>query len=152
MGAHARRAVEDRLLQRRPGTGMDILDRHRVLDRGDARDRARVTPDLRRAAVDDAGFVEMDVGLDKAAADEAPAAVVGLGGRREIRLERDDASVGDADIERRRARRAGRRIGKPRIAKDQVHGHGFAMLWLINTGSPAPATREERRDERGGWA
>ena len=50
------------------------------------------------AAVEDAAFVEMDMGLDQAGGDEA---ALGVGLRRvayQMRLDGDDAAAGDADV------------------------------------------------------
>ena len=64
--AHAGGAVHDALLEGALGARAHVLDRHVFLERRDALDRAERAALLRRAAVDDARLVEMDVGLDQA--------------------------------------------------------------------------------------
>src|SRR5262249_53710856 len=61
LGAHAGRAMLDAVLERARGARAHILDRHALLERRDAFHRAQLFTLLRRAAVDDARFVEMDV-------------------------------------------------------------------------------------------
>ena len=52
---------------------------------------------LRRAAVDDARLVEMDVGLDQAGTGEVALGVVHFAVGRKIALDRGDAALVDAD-------------------------------------------------------
>ena len=122
--AHARRAMQDALFQRLRGAGMHVLDRHLRLDRRHAEHRAQRRARLRRAAIDDARLVEMDVRLDQSRAGELPLRVVDLRVGRDGALDRNDAPVRDADVERRAAA-----IGQARIADDEVHlrpAHGLA--------------------------
>ena len=72
---------------------------------------------LRRAAVDDARLVEMDVRLDQARAGETALRIVDRRIGRDGALDRHDAPVRDADVERLL-----RPVGEPRIADDQIHG------------------------------
>ena len=59
----------------------------------------------------------MDMGLDKTAADEAPASVMLRPIRRQRGFDRHNAPAGDANIHRRGIRR----MRQPGIADDQVH-------------------------------
>ena len=99
MRAHARRAEEDAFFERAPGALVHVLDREALLDRGDARHGLCIAPALGRAAVDDARLVEMDVGLDKAGAEEPPGRVVILGRGRKAAFDGGDAPLLDADVD-----------------------------------------------------
>ena len=101
MRAHARRAVLDAVLQRLARARVHVLDRHGVLDRRHALHGVRVAVGLRRAAVDDARLVEMDVRLDQAAAAQAAFGVVRRRIADEVRLDRRDAALLEADVGRR---------------------------------------------------
>src|SRR5262249_61002439 len=73
---------------------------------------------LRRAPIDDARFVEMDVRLDKAGTGEAALGVVLLPFRCERMLDRGNAASFHADIDDL----IGRPIGETRIADNEVQG------------------------------
>jgi hypothetical protein len=64
LGAHPRRAVQNAIDERALGSEPHILDRKARLHRRDLSHRADLAPDFRRTAVDDPGFVEMDMRLD----------------------------------------------------------------------------------------
>ena len=114
--AHARRAMQDALLERGGRPRTHVLDRHVQLQRRHALHRAQGPPLLRRAAVDDTRLVEMDVRLDQAGAGEAAARIMDRRIGRERALDCHDAPIRDADVERR----AGP-IEQSRIADDEVH-------------------------------
>ena len=101
MRAHARRAVLDAALQRLARAPRDVLDRHGVLHVGHALHRVVVAAVLRRAAIDDARLVEMDMRLDQPAAAQATRGVVGRRIADEVRLDRRDAALLEADVGRR---------------------------------------------------
>ena len=109
MRAHARGALHDRLLQRAPAARVDIVLREGALGGGDLRDRLLQRALLAMAAIENAGLVEMDVGLDEARLSPAgrrhSRRRIGRNRRRDL----DDSAAGDADIERRW--RHGRRCG-----------------------------------------
>ena len=63
----------DALLERALGAHAHVLDRHAGLGQGDALDQAQVAPLLRRAALDDARLVEMDVVSIRPGQAKAPA-------------------------------------------------------------------------------
>ena len=117
MRAHPCRAVTDAFLQRAAGTRVHILDRERVLHRSHTLHRIGLPPVLRRAAVDDAGLVQMDMRLDQAGAGETAVRVedraIGLQGG----LDRDNPAVRYADINRR----CFRRVRKSGVTDDQIH-------------------------------
>jgi hypothetical protein len=100
MGAHPGRTVRDAFLQGSAGPGADVLDGEVALCRSDPSDDMGLSLGFRGAAVDDAGFVEVDVGLDKAAADQPPGRVIARALAGQARLDRYDATLLDADIEK----------------------------------------------------
>ena len=109
MGAHPRRAFGDRALQHAPGAGVDILDGEAALHLARASNGIGEPPRLGSGAVEHAGFVEMDMAFDQAAAGKT-AAEVALGGvGRKARLDGDYSPVRDADVhEAGLARQAGK--------------------------------------------
>src|SRR6185503_14145488 len=111
--AHARRAVQDAVLERARGACADVLDRHALLDRRHAQDRAQGAALLRGAALDDARLVQVDVGLDEPRTGEPPFRIEARPFGREPRRDRRDPAVLDADIHRGAA--AG-----PRVANDEI--------------------------------
>ncbi len=101
MGAHPRGAMHDGPLDHLRAARVDVFDREIALhgrDRGDGlRHAAMVVP----AAAEQAGLVEVDVGVDEAGQSE-PAADVDLGRLAgEARFDGGDTPAGDADIDRR---------------------------------------------------
>ena len=122
MGAHAGGAVADALLDggRRPLE--HILDGHRVLDRRHALHReVRHALGVVFAAAEDAGLVEMDVGVDEARTDQSTMTLVFFpGAAAELGGNRGDAALAYADIG---GRLIGRTVGEPHVAQDKVEIH-----------------------------
>ncbi len=77
-----------------------------------------LTLGFRSAAVDDAGFIEVDVGLDKPAAHQPAKGVIACSFGGEPRLDRNDTAVLDANIDK--AIRG--MIDNSGVANDQIHG------------------------------
>ena len=119
MGPHPRRAVLDAVFQGGAGALVNVFLGKGVLDGGDARDGVGVAAVLGRAAVDDAGLVQVDVGFHQSGAGQMACRIVfrRVGG--ETSRDRDDLAARDADIDRRAA-------GQARVADDQVHAVPFA--------------------------
>ena len=127
MGAHPRGAVHDGALDHLCAARIDVLDREIALHRRDRAnglaDAAMVVP----AAAEQAGLVEMDMGVDEAGQGE-PAADIDLGRLAgKPRLDRGDPAAGYADIDR------DGRGPRPGVAEDQVEGglraHGTELGW-----------------------
>ena len=97
--AHVRRAVEDALFQRAPRALIDIVRRKGALRLGDLPDGFFQVALLRLAAVENAGFVEMNMGLDETRRDQAPLEIDFPAIRGKPRLDRRDALSVDADVE-----------------------------------------------------
>jgi hypothetical protein len=97
---------------------IDVLGRERFLGPGHLVDRLVEIPLLRLAPVEEAGFIEMDVGLDEARGDEAALDVDLSPLSSEVRLKRDDPPTVDTDVRRACARR----LGDACIPKDEIHG------------------------------
>ena len=100
MGAHARGAVHDGALDHPRAARIDVLHREIALHRRDCGDglghAAMVVP----ATAEQAGLVEVDVGVDEAGQGE-PAADIDLGRfAGKPRFDGGDAPAGDADIDR----------------------------------------------------
>src|SRR6185503_9994939 len=151
--AHARRAVQDAVLERARGARADVLDRHALLERRHAQDRAQGAALLRRAALDDARLVQVDVGLDEARTGKPTLRIEARPLGREPRRDRRDPAVLDADIHRGAA--AG-----PRVANDEIQAFRSSDRWRAalehqRVGVPglkihAPYARQhtERRSQR----
>jgi hypothetical protein len=92
--------VEDRLFQRACRAGVYVVRRECRLRLGGFCDRFLEIAAVGRAAVHDAGLVEMDVGLDEAGRHQSVAEIDCLGVPGKLALDRDDASVGNADVGR----------------------------------------------------
>ena len=118
MGAHGGGAVADAFLQGAAGAVGHVLDREGGFDGAGPLHRAvGEAAGLAGAAVDGAGLVEVDMGLDEAGGDQPAAALHHLGGLAgEVRRQRRDQPAGDADIGRRAIR-------QPRVAEDEVEAH-----------------------------
>jgi hypothetical protein len=101
LGAHAGGAVQDAFLKGALGAHSGVFDRHAVLDRRDALDRAQRALVLRRAAVDDPRLVQVDVRFDQTGTGEAAPGVEGFGRCGQLRPDCGDAPVLDADVHRR---------------------------------------------------
>ena len=78
MGAHARGAVNDRALEHPGAARIDVLDGEIALHRGDGADRLADAAVVMAAAAEQAGLVEMDMGVDEARQHQ-PAGGVDLG-------------------------------------------------------------------------
>ena len=98
--AHPRRAVEDALGKRTFCPGAHILDGKAAFQRRNLFHRAYLAPSFGRRAVDDAGFVEMDVRLDQPAAGHPAAGIVNFRLRRQTLLDRDNLATRNTDIHR----------------------------------------------------
>ena len=105
MRAHMGRALQDRLLQRARRAGVDVLGREAGLGLGGFGDRFVKIALVRFDAIEDAGFVEMNVGLDKAGRHQTAAEIDGFALGGETRLDRGDLAAGDADVGQFAARR-----------------------------------------------
>jgi hypothetical protein len=110
--------VEDALLESPLAARIDVLGRERFLSLGNLADRLVEITLLRLAPVEDAGFIEMDVGLDEARGDEAPLDVELSPLSSEVRLKRDDPPTVDTNVRRACAGR----LGDACIPKDEIHG------------------------------
>ena len=113
----ARRAVEDRHFSDLCSTAIDIFFSEASLGFRRQDDCLFERALAQGAAVEDQGLVEVDVGFDEAAEDEASPGVVDRRVSLDARGDRGDASIGYA--ERHRFRRA----GQPRIGDDQIERH-----------------------------
>src|ERR1700730_13660445 len=118
MGAHMRRALEDRLLQCAARTGVNVLRCERGLGLRRLTDRFLKITAIGSTSVKDTRLVEMDVRLDEAGRDEPAVDVDRLAFHIELRSARRDLSGHDPDV------------GKPSIAaadsrvlQDEIHGH-----------------------------
>jgi hypothetical protein len=77
---------------------------------------------FRFATVDDAGFVEMDVGFDKPGTNQPASRVINGPLGREFGFDRDDAALLDADIAKATAKGVTLgMIGNPGVANNQIH-------------------------------
>ena len=123
MGAHARRALDDGFLQGALRARVDVGLGEGALGRGHRFDRFLERPALAIAAVENAGLVEMDVGLDEAR--RSPA------GRRAVppRVGVDaGGDVDDAAVARRRCRPAPDRFRSAGPDAGEIERHGVRPL------------------------
>ena len=141
MGAHVSDAVENALLQRLRGPGVHVLHREPGLHRGHALHVVAGPTRGRRATLDDARLVEVDVGLDKAWRDEAAIGIEGVGIGSHLTLDGDDPAVGNSDVH---GRCAGRGASNPRSANHEIQGHGQPPVVTVRR------YRESRQRERQG--
>ena len=115
MGAHAGRALDDGFLQGALRARMNVGLGEGALGRGHRFDRFLERPALAIAALENAGLVEMDVGLDKAG-DHQPAVELFL---RRVGVDTggdlDDAARADADVDQRRIA-----SGQPALTQDEI--------------------------------
>ena len=122
MRAHPRGAVDHRALDHPLAALVDVLDGEFALHRGDRLDGLAEAAMAMAATAEQAGLVEMDVGVDKARQHQ-PAGDIDL--RRladKFWRNRGDPAGGNPDIDRcRGAARHG-------IAEDEVEG-GFGLHW-----------------------
>ena len=134
MGAHPRGAMHDGALDHPRAARIDVFHREIALhgrDRGDGLSHAAmVVP----ATAEQAGLVEMNMGVDETGQRE-PAADVDLGRfAGKPGFDGDDTSAGNADIDR-----GGRKPG-PGVAEDQIKG-GFCVHRAAGWRSPHPSGR-----------
>ena len=113
MGAHPRGAVHDGALDHACAAGIDVLDGEIALHRRHRADRLADAGMVVAAAAEQAGLVEMDVGVDEAGQHQ-PAAGVDLGrlARQDAGCDRGDPAAGYADIDRSWPRTASWRCGR----------------------------------------
>ncbi len=131
MGAHMGDAVDQQGFQRGFGARVDVLDGEAGLDRRDPLHVVAAAVGRRRAAVQNARLVEMDMGFDQPGRDQAALGVEFLAVGRQPRLDGGDTAVGDGDIARRCVRRG---TGDARVTYDQIERHVvspvmFTALW-----------------------
>src|SRR6267142_3819859 len=120
MGAHARGAVHDGALDHFCAACIDVFHREIALHRCDRGNGLRHAAMIVPAAAEQAGLVQVNMGIDKAGQGEL-AADVDLGSfAGEAGFDGDDTPAGDADIDRFS------RGPRPGVAKDQVEG-GFGV-------------------------
>ena len=82
------------------GALVDVCLGEGVLHGGDARHGVGVAAILGRAAVDDAGLVQVDMGLDQPGAGQLACGIVCRRVRRQVGCDRNDPAVRDTDIDR----------------------------------------------------
>ena len=118
MRAHARRALQDRLFERPLRTRINVLFGESALGRGDRGngviERAACGP----AAIENAGFIEMNMGFDKSRQYQPAADILARGRIRQLRLDRRDQPVLDADIDARLLA-----AGDAALAQNKIEGH-----------------------------
>jgi hypothetical protein len=159
MRADAHGSLQDRLDQGLLGTRIDVVLGEVPLQAGNLGDRLAERA-LGRAAIENAGLVEMQVAVDEARQDQSPRRRFLPSGAAEIRADRRDDAVDDTDV-------AGAvpAFGKRRVAQHQIeHGRApvgpacgasgpraspsrsaRAMPWAEGTGLALPAAG------KGGW-
>ena len=126
MGAHPRGAVHDGALDHLCAARIDVLDREIALHRGDRADGFADAAMVVAAAAEQAGLVEMDMGVDEAGQHQ-PAADVDLGRLAgKLRLDRGDPAAGYADIDRVAEDRV-LALRKIRSKAVRVHGIGAGL-------------------------
>ena len=124
VGAHAHRALKNGLFQRAAAALIDVVLAELTLGRRHLGDRLaeRALPQF--AAIENAGFVEMNMRLDEARDDKSSANVFLRRVRRDSRCHLDDVSAGDGDIDDLRLM-----SGDTGIAQNEIEGHGDALGW-----------------------
>ena len=116
MGAHPRGAGDNRALQHAGAARIDVLDGKIALHGGDRLDGLTDAAMVMAAAAEQAGLVEVDVGVDEAGKHQPAIAEDFAGFRFQPRRDRGDPAGGDADIDRLG------RFRRHRAAEDQVKG------------------------------
>src|SRR5262249_35163268 len=114
--AHPRGAVRDRTLDHAPAARVNILDGEVALHRGNGADRLADAAMTMAAAAEQAGLVEMDVGVDEARQHHAAGGVDLCRLADKVRRNRGDLAAGDADVDRLRC---GPRAG---VTEDEIEG------------------------------
>jgi hypothetical protein len=117
LGAHQHRAVHQGLFQRALAARVDILGGEGRLGPCNLADGFLQVAALGTTALEDAGLVEMNVALDQSRGNQPPAGVEAPRVRTQLRHERDDAAVLDADVEQGGAGR----IVDTGVREDEVH-------------------------------
>ena len=118
VGAHAAGAVDDGLLQRVPGAGVDVRFGECALGGCDRSDRFLERAALAATAVVDARFIEMDVTLDEARDHQAAIEFFGRCIGDNVLGNVDDAAAGDGDVDERLLG-----FGPPRLPQYEIDGH-----------------------------
>ena len=127
MRAHPRGAGDNRAVQHPGAALIDVVNGKIALHGGDRLDRLGNAAVVMAAAAEQAGLVEMDVGVDEAGQHQPAVDVDFAGHALQPRGDRGNPTVGDADIER-----GGRSRGHG-AAKNQVEG-GFGGHWKAAPG------------------
>ena len=115
MGAHPRGAVHDRALEHPRAARIDVLDREIALHRGDRLDGLADAAMVMAAAAEQAGLVEMDMGVDEAGQTSLPPSSISgasqssRGAIAAIRPPETPISTGVAKAGSRHGGRSGRR-------------------------------------------
>ena len=124
MGPHPRGAVNDGALEHAGAAGIDVLDREVALHAGDGANGLIDAAVIMPTAAEQAGLVEVNVGVDKAGQHQ-PAVDMDFGGLRlQTRRDRDNPAIGYADVDGR-IRRQRRRTAKDQVKSgSRVHGSG----------------------------
>ena len=128
------RALQDRLLQRPLRALIDVLGREAALGLGALGDRLFQIALVGVAAIEDAGFVEMDVGLDEAGGDQPSTEIDGFTFSRQRGCECDDLAVVDADI--------GKPVFGTNKSRISEESDPWSPCWF---GSPADGLSEDDR-------
>ena len=132
MRAHPRGAADDSALDHLLAAGIDILDGEIALHRGNRLDRLAKAAMAVAAAAEQAGLVEMDVGVDKAGQHQ-PAGGIDLGRLADkFWRDRGDLATGNPDIDGR-----GRRRGLRHCEKRDRRRSWLASDWATQGTEPA---------------
>ena len=117
MGTHPRRTLQDAFLQHADRTRANIVNGEVLLRGRDLANGFIQRALLRRAAIEDAGLVEMDVRLDETRSHEPAIDIDGLRLARQAGLNRGDLPTGDPDVDLPLFASAER----CRVLEDQIH-------------------------------
>ena len=127
MGAHVRGALQDRLLQRAHGAGVDVLRRESGLGLGGLGNGLVEVALVRLDAIEDAGFVEMNVGLDETRRHQPAAEIDGFAVGRKARFDGGDPPIGDADVGQFMLGADAARVSKNEIHSPSRYGFTLAI-------------------------
>ena len=117
VGAHVRGALQDRLLEGAAGALVDVVRRESGLRLGHLADRLFKIAAIGGAAVENAGFIEVDMRLDEARRNEPAAELDCFARRRQVRPDSNDPAVLDSDVGHIAAA-----VGQPRVPENEIHG------------------------------